>query len=155
MKKRDEKKEVREKKKRPFTPPKPEDEKKKEIKKGNQREKRPFMQVDKSGDVISNFLSNFVKQFKNPTSSGLGKLLGRLLFIRIKENEKEPVKPSDLIGPVKTVFRHVNNPEGAVESPNHNKSLSQRTSQSKNTGVNQSQDKEQEISRPRKPRLGM
>jgi hypothetical protein len=155
MKKGDEKKEAQEKKKRPFTPPKPEDEKKKEIKKGNQREKRPFMQVDKSGDVISNFLSNFLKQLKNPTSSGLGKLLGRLLLIRIKENEKEPAKPSDLIGPAKTVFRRVNNPEVAVESPSQNKSLSQRTSQSNNTEVKQSQDKEQEISRPRKPKLGM
>nr|WP_315167150.1 hypothetical protein [uncultured Flavobacterium sp.] len=104
MKKGDEKKEVQEKKKRPFTPPKPEDEKEKEIKKGNQREKKPFMQVDKSGDVISNFLSNFLRQLKNPTSSGLGKLLSKLLFIKIKENEKEPVKPSDLIGPVKRFF---------------------------------------------------
>jgi hypothetical protein len=113
------------------------------------------MQVDKSGDVIFNFLSNFLRQLKNPTKSELGKLLGRLLFIRIKENEKEPVKPSDLIGPAKTVFRHVNNPEGAVNSPNQNKSLSQRTSLFNNTAVNQSQDKEQEISRPRKPKLGM
>ncbi|MFW0740003.1 hypothetical protein [Flavobacterium sp. T12S277] len=138
MKKEDAKKELQENKKRPLTPPKPEGEKKKEIKKGNQSEKRPFMQVDKSGDVIFNFLSNFLRQLKNPTKSELGKLLGRLLFIKIEENEKEPQKPSDLIGPVKTVFCHVNNPEGAVESPSQNKSLSQRTSQSNNTALNQS-----------------
>jgi hypothetical protein len=113
------------------------------------------MQVDKSGDVIFNFLSNFLRQLKNPTKSELGKLLGRLLFIKIKENEKEPQKPSDLIGPVKTVFCHVNNPEGAVESRNQNKSLSQRTSQSNNTAPNPSQDKEQAINKSRKPKLGM
>ncbi|RUT68181.1 hypothetical protein D0817_22935 [Flavobacterium cupreum] len=141
MKKRNAKKEVQE--------------KRKEIKKTKQTEKRPFMQVDKSGDVISNFLSNFLRQLKNPTRSGLGKLLGRLLFIRIKENQKEPQKPSNLIGPVKTVFRRVNNPEGAVESPSQNKSLSQHTSQYNNTAVKQSQDKEQEISKPRKTKLEM
>lgn len=105
------------------------------------------MQVDKSGDVTFNFLSNLLRQLKNPTKSELGKLLGRLLFIKIKENEKEPQKPSDLIDPVKTVFCHVNNSEGAVESPNQNKSLSQRTSQSNNTALNQSQDKEQAINK--------
>lgn len=155
MKKGDEKKETQEKKKRPYTPAKPEDEKEKEIKKRDNREKRPFMQVDKSGDILSNFLSNFLKQLKNPTSTGLGKLLAKLGGIKIKENEKEPLKPSDLIGPVKTVFRFVNNSPGSVETPNQNKSLSQRTSQSNNTTVQQSQDREQAVSKPRKPKLGM
>jgi hypothetical protein len=81
--------------------------------------------------------------------------LAKLGGIKIKENEKEPLKPSDLIGPVKTVFRYVNNSPRAVETPNQNKSLSQRTSQSNNTTVKQSKDKEQTINKPRKPKLGM
>lgn len=155
MKKGDEKKEVQQKKKKPYAPPKPQDERKEEIKKEKDREKRPFMQVDKSGDMLSNFLSNFLKQLKNPTSTGLGKLLVKLAGLKVRENGKEPVRPSDIMGPVKTVFRPVSDSPGAVGAPSQNKSLRQRTSQSNNTAVKQSQDKEQAINKPRRLKLGM
>jgi hypothetical protein len=34
---------------------------------------RPFIKVDKQGDIISNFFSNFLSQFKNPTNFSLFK----------------------------------------------------------------------------------
>ena len=36
----------------------------------------PFMQVDKHSDPISNFISNFKRQFKDTKGLGLGKLFG-------------------------------------------------------------------------------
>lgn len=154
MKKGDEKKEAKDKKKRPYTPPRPENEKKKnEIKKRKDRERKPFIQVDKSGDVISNFLSNFLKQFKNPTTSGLGKLLGKLLVVKIKENEKEPLKPSDIMGPVKTVFnfRKIESVQDATLDQKRPVSLSIHQS----NNIRQVQGAKQEEIKPRKPRMGM
>lgn len=155
MEKSIDKEQTQEKKKKPFTSPPPEDEKKKEIYKEKNREQRPFMQVDKSGDLLSNFFSNFMRQFKNPTGSGLGKLLSKLLGSKIKKNENEALKPTDLIGAPKTVFRHVNVAPGTGEAANQNKSQGQRTSQSNAATIRPEQDKQQEVNKPRKPKLGM
>jgi hypothetical protein len=156
MKKINDKKEAQEKKKRPYTPPRPEEEKKKEkIKKGNDKEQKPFIQIDRGGNIFTNFFSNFLKQLKNPKSTGLSGLLGKLLVIKIKESEKEPVKPSDIMGPVKTDFRYVGHTTATVDTPRQNKSLSQNTSLSNNTVAKPEQDNELIIPKSRKPRLGM
>ncbi len=71
------------------------------------------MQVDRGGNILTNFFSNFLRQFKNPTKTGLGRLLDKLLAIKIEESEKKPAqkpeKSLDIMGSVKTVFRYVNN----------------------------------------------
>ena len=47
--------------------------KKEETENENRRKKQkiPFMQVDKSGDILSNFFSNFMRQFRNRKGIGL------------------------------------------------------------------------------------
>lgn len=40
--------------------------------------KKPFVQVDRSDDRLSNFLDNFIRQFRNPIGGGLRELLGKL-----------------------------------------------------------------------------
>jgi hypothetical protein len=158
MKKDKRKNKELEKKKKPFIPPKPEEEKKKEIKKNDDRKKIPFMQVDRGGNIFTNFFSNFLRQFKNPTKIGLGRVLDKLLVIKIEESkkkpEKKPEKPLDLIGPVKTVFRYVNN-SGNNLSPSEKESLRQRTNQPLNIGIKTEQSKDEEVNKPRKTRLGL
>jgi len=76
----------------------------KEIEKDDRRKKQkiPFMQVDKNGDILSNFLSNFMRQFKNQEGKSLFGLLGGLLRVAQKPQpeQKQPAKPSDIMGPV-------------------------------------------------------
>lgn len=76
----------------------------KEIKKDDQKKKQkiPFMQVDKGGDIVSNFLSNFIRQFKNQEGKSLFGLLGGLLRLAAKSQpgQKQPAKPSHIMGPV-------------------------------------------------------
>ena len=76
----------------------------KEIKKDDQKKKQkmPFMQVDKNGDILSNFFSNFLSQFKNQEGKSLFGLLGGLLGLapKPKDEEKQLSKPSDIMGPV-------------------------------------------------------
>ena len=111
------------------------------------------------GNILTNFFSNFLKQFKNPTKIGLSKLLGKLLVIKIKESEKKPVqkpeKPLDIMGSVKTVFRYVNNDSRNNLTPNEKESLRQRTNQPVNIGVKMEQSKDEELNKPRKTRLGI
>ncbi|WP_163411251.1 hypothetical protein [Flavobacterium ajazii] len=146
------------KKKKPFIPPKPEEEKKKKIKKRDNKTKTPFIQVDRGGNILTNFFSNFLRQLKNPTNTGLGRLLDKLLVIKIEESQKKPAqkpeKPVDIIGPVKTVFRHVGN-SGNNLSPSEKESLRQRQNQPINIPVKPEQSKDEELNKPRKTRLGM
>ena len=76
----------------------------KEIEKDDQKKKQkiPFMQVDKNGDIVSNFLSNFMRQFKNQEGKSLFGLLGSLLGLEPKPQpeQKQPAKPYDIMGPV-------------------------------------------------------
>ncbi|PVX46762.1 hypothetical protein C8C85_2645 [Flavobacterium sp. 103] len=158
MKKDNHKNKALKKKEKPLKPPKPEDEKKKEIKKKNNKE-IPFMQVDRGGNIFTNFFSNFLKQFKNPTKTGLGRLLDKLLVIKIEESEKKPAqkpeKPLDVMGSVKTVFRYVNNNSRDNLTPSEKESLRQRTNQPLNIGVKTEQSKDEELNKPRKTRLGI
>ena len=158
MKKDKHKNQKQKKKKKPLIQPKPEEEKKKEIKKKNKK-KIPFMQVDRGGNIFTNFFSNFLKQFKNPTKIGLSKLLGKLLVIKIKESEKKPVekpeKPLDIMGSVKTVFRYVNNNSTDNLTPSEKESLRQRTNQPLNINIKTQQSNDEEVNKPRKTRLGI
>jgi hypothetical protein len=153
MKKDKHKNKTAKKKKEPI-PAKSEEDRNKEIKKKHAKKKTPFMQIDRGGNIFTNFFSNFLRQFKNPTKIGLGRLLDKLLVIKIEESKKKPEKPLDLIGPVKTVFRYVNN-SGNNLTPSEKESMRQRTNQPVDNTIKTVQSKEEDVNKQRKPRLGM
>ena len=66
-----------------------------------EEERSPLMQVDKQGDPISNFITNFKRQFKETKSLGLGKLFGG----KRVEQQKQTAEPESIIGATKTVMR--------------------------------------------------
>ncbi|SFQ77788.1 hypothetical protein [Flavobacterium akiainvivens] len=74
-----------------------------EIDERKKKQKIPFMQVDKGGDIFSNFLSNFLRQFKNQEGNSLLGLVGSLLRLKSKPRPKQsqPANPSDIMGPIK------------------------------------------------------
>ena len=61
----------------------------------------PFMQVDKHSDPISNFITNFKRQFRETKGLGLGKLFGGKRI----EQQKQTAEPESIIGATKTVMR--------------------------------------------------
>ena len=61
----------------------------------------PFMQVDKHSDPISNFITNFKRQFKDTKVLGLGRLFGG----KRVEQQKQPAEPESIIGATKRVMR--------------------------------------------------
>ena len=66
------------------------------------KEYNPFIQVDRHGDLISNFITNFKRQFKE--TKGLlnwGKLFGG----KRTEPPKQTAEPESVIGATKTVIR--------------------------------------------------
>ena len=158
MKKDKQKEKAEKKKKKPFPPPKPEEEKKKEIKRKGNKPRNPFIELDRGGNILTNFFSNFLRQFKNPTQTGLGRLLSKLLVIKIgqKDNKPEmkPEKPVDIMGPVKTVFRFVNNSANEL-TPSEKESLRQRQNQPLKNNVRLDQQKEELSERPAKKGLRM
>ena len=85
---------------------KPKEKEKSKQDKLDKREKKPFVLIDRSADPITNLISNFIRQLKNPTPIGLPKLSELLSLLRTKRipEEKEHTKPSNIMGPVKTVF---------------------------------------------------
>ena len=62
----------------------------------------PFMQVDKSGDPISNFIDNFKRQFRE--AKGLFNW-ERLFGGKRVEQQKQTTEPESIIGATKTVIR--------------------------------------------------
>ena len=58
------------------------------------------MQVDKHSDPISNFITNFKRQFKDTNRLGLGKLFGG----KRVEQQKQTTEPESIIGATKTVI---------------------------------------------------
>ena len=60
----------------------------------------PFMQIDKHSDPISNFFTNFKRQFKETKGLGLGRLFGG----KRVEQKKQPAEPESIIGATKTVM---------------------------------------------------
>ena len=61
----------------------------------------PFMQVDKHSDPISNFITNFKRQFKDTKGLGLGRLFGG----KRVEQQKQTTEPESVIGATKTLIR--------------------------------------------------
>ncbi|MFS4432171.1 hypothetical protein [Chryseobacterium sp. S90] len=62
------------------------------------KDKKPLIEVNFQGNIFSNFIDNFRKQFSN--AKGL-----KNLFSRIKKTtEKTTTGPKDIIGPTKTDF---------------------------------------------------
>lgn len=105
-------------------------------------DKKLFIQIDKSGDPISNFISNFIRQFKNPTSLGLPKFSEWLSLFRTKRipEEKEQTKPSDIMGPVKTVFSSENKKSTEEGKINKGKTISQGMRHTNFNEVKEKQD---------------
>jgi hypothetical protein len=66
------------------------------------KEHSPLIQVDKQGDPISNFISNFKRQFRE--AKGLIDW-NRLFGGKRAEPPKQPVQPESIIGATKTVMR--------------------------------------------------
>ncbi|WP_260446959.1 hypothetical protein [Chryseobacterium lactis] len=65
-------------------------------KKKKKKKNTPFMQVDKHSEPISNFITNFKRQFKDTKGLGLGKLFGgkrveqqKRLYFRISKTMKK------------------------------------------------------------------
>ena len=128
--------------------------KEKEIKKETDRKETPFMQIDKNGDIFTNFFSNFFKQLRNRAKTGLGGLLEKLLLVKINEREK-PEKSVDIMGSAKTVLRYVNNDGNNNLNPAEKESLRQPTNQPLRNTVKQTQDKEESITKPKKKGLSI
>ena len=77
------------------------DKERKEKELSNKKEDTPFMQVDKNSDPISNFITNFKRQFKETKGLGLGRLFGG----KRVEQQKQTAEPESIIGATKTVMR--------------------------------------------------
>ena len=75
----------------------------KELKEKELSEKKkniPFMQVDKYSDPISNFITNFKRQFKETKG-----LVGKLFAGKRAESQKTTPESVSIIGSTKTVMR--------------------------------------------------
>jgi hypothetical protein len=114
--------------------------------------------MDRGGNILTNFFSNFLRQFKNPTKTGLERLLAKLLVIKIGQKdskpEMKPEKPVDIMGPAKTVFRFVSNSANEL-TPSEKESLRQRQNQPLKNNVRQDQHKEEPLDKPAKKGLRM
>lgn len=124
----------------------------------DKKEEKPFVQVDRNGDPISNFISNFRRQFKNATSVGLGKLseLFKLLLPKLPPVEKVQTKPFDIMGSVKTVLSYTNNSSADRGIMNQSKTLSLGLQQSNANETKKKQEVEtQRKSKDIKPKLRM
>lgn len=122
----------------------------------DKKEDKPFVQVDKNGDPISNFISNFRRQFKSATPVGLGKLseLFKLLLTKLPPIEKVQTKPSDIMGTVKTVLSFANNSSVDRGKMNQSKTLSLGIQQSNTNETQKKQEVEtQRKSKDIKPKL--
>src|SRR5690606_26587152 len=75
--------------------------KRKDKKLSEKKKNTPFMQVDKHSDPISNFITNFKRQFKETKGLGLGSLFGG----KRVEQQKQTAEPESIIGATKTVMR--------------------------------------------------
>ncbi len=76
------------------------DKEQKEKEQIRKKESSPLIQVDKQGDPISNFITNFKRQFRETKGLGLGKLFGG----KRVEQQKQTAEPESIIGATKTVM---------------------------------------------------
>lgn len=139
---------------------KPEKEQKtKQTAKKDIRQKKPFIELDRGGNIFTNFFSNFFRQLKNPSETGIGRMLAKFQVIKIdekdKKNAQKPFEPADIIGPVKTVLRHVNAGSTNNLSPAEKESLRQRTNQPLKIDAFTGQDEQKKENKQGKNRLKM
>lgn len=135
---------------------KPKDKEKR--KEADKKEEKPFVQVDKNGDPISNFISNFRRQFKNTTPMRLGKFseLIKLLLTKNPPIEKVQTKPSDIMGSVKTVLSYTNKSSADSRKLNQSKTSSLSREQFNTYETKKKQEvKTQRKSKDLKPKLRM
>lgn len=78
------------------------DKERKEKEQIRKKESSPLIQVDKQGDPISNFITNFKRQFRE--AKGLIDWK-RLFGSKRTEPPKQPAEPESIIGATKTVIR--------------------------------------------------
>ncbi|MFD2938515.1 hypothetical protein [Flavobacterium notoginsengisoli] len=139
---------------------KPEEEgKKRETAKKGIRQRNPLIELDRGGNIFTNFFSNFFRQLRNPTNTGASRLLAKMLTVKIDEKDKKdaekPLKPVDIMGQVKTVLRHVNNSNSDNISPAEKESLRQRTNQPLRHESRPEMNEPEQENKQRKNRLKM
>lgn len=103
----------------------------------------PFMQVDKQSDPISNFITNFKRQFKDTNGLGLGKLFGG----KRVEQQKQTTEPESVIGATKTVVRS--------DFKNDGKSQTVQTNKKPALRMDNTIKSQQTRPKNNKPKLGM
>ena len=123
----------------------------------DKRERKPFLLIDKSGDPISNFISNFIRQFRNPTSTGLLKLSELFNIIKTKrpDVEKEHTKISDIMGPSKTVFSFEKKKSTEDGKINESKAISQDMRHTNSNTIKEKQGYETRKPLDIKPKIRM
>lgn len=89
----------------------------------NQREE-DFIRVDKSGDLISNFFSNFYRQFKNPSHFNFFKVSE----FQVKADQKQQTTDSKTEEPPKSDQDN----QKLTDNNNHNNPKNQTTMENKN-----------------------
>ena len=103
----------------------------------------PFMQVDKHSDPISNFITNFKRQFKDTKGLGLGKLFGG----KRAEQQKQTTEPESIIGATKTVL--------LSDFKNDEKSQNVQTDKKPALRMDNTIKKQQALPKKNNPKLGL
>lgn len=67
--------------------------------KDNERKDVPSIEVNQNGNIFSNFINNFKKQFNNVEGLGLGRLFGK----NMKDTDKKNTEALDIMGKTKSV----------------------------------------------------
>ncbi|WP_038333197.1 hypothetical protein [Empedobacter falsenii] len=119
------------------------DKERKEKELSNKKEDTPFMQVDKNSDPISNFITNFKRQFKETKGLGLGRLFGG----KRVEQKKQPAEPESIIGATKTVMHS--------DFKNDEKSQNVQTDKKPALRMDNTIKKQQALPKKNNPKLGL
>ena len=119
------------------------DKERKEKEQSEQKKNTTFMQVDKHSDPISNFITNFKRQFKDTKGLGLGRLFGG----KRVEQQKQTAEPESIIGSTKTVMRS--------DFKNDGKSQTLQTNKKPALRIDNTIKSQQTSPKNNKPKLGM
>lgn len=113
------------------------DKARKEKEESEKKKNIPFMQIDKSGDPISNFISNFRRQFMHTKGLGLGRLFGG----KPAEQPKQTAEPDNIISATKTVMRSGFNNDAKSQDVKTNKKPTLKLDNSNNMQKNRPKNK--------------
>ena len=108
-----------------------------------EKEHSPLIQVDKNSDPISNFITNFKRQFKETKGLGLGRLFGG----KRVEQKKQPAEPESIIGATKTVMHS--------DFKNDEKSQNVQTDKKPALRMDNTIKKQQALPKKNNPKLGL